>query len=256
MKHFYIALISLVGILGCSRQQLPSVTEQVYHNDHKVFEENKLPPRATFFGMESFDIETKETSGRFLNLNGDWKFHFVKNPKERPTTFQNLEYDDGDWGTIQVPANWEVEGYDRPIYLDERYPFDTQWPNVPSDYNPVGTYRKEIELSKQFLEEQVILHFEGSKSAMYVYVNGTYVGYSEGSKTPAEFDITEFLSEGKNLIALQMFRWSDASYLESQDMLRMSGIERDVYLYTRPKVFVADHHSYTNLGQCLYEWDF
>lgn len=247
MKRIHIGFLAFACLFGCTRQQLPEVAEQSYHFNHKIFEENKLPPRATFFGMESFDTKTKENSNRFYNLNGNWKFHFVKNPKERPTTFQNKEYEDDHWNTIPVPANWEVEGYDHPIYLDERYPFDTQWPNVPTEYNPVGSYRKEIELPQDFLKEDVILHFEGAKSVMYLYVNGMYVGYSQGSKTPAEFDVTEFLSEGKNLIALQMFRWSDASYLESQDMLRMSGIERGVYLYTRPKVFVADYHSYSSL---------
>ncbi|WP_420400856.1 glycoside hydrolase family 2 TIM barrel-domain containing protein [Flagellimonas sp.] len=247
MKRVSIGCIALVCLLGCTRPQLPEVPEQSYHFNHHIFEENKLSPRATFFAMESFDVDKKENSKRFLNLNGEWKFHFVKDPKERPTTFQNREYDDGDWGTIPVPANWEVEGHDFPIYLDERYPFDTHWPNIPSDYNPVGTYRKEIELTEDFLKEEVILHFEGAKSAMYVYINGNYVGYSEGSKTPAEFNISQYLTAGKNLIALQMFRWSDASYLESQDMLRMSGIERGVYLYTRPKVYISDHYSYTNL---------
>ena len=247
MKRIYIYVLVLTCLVGCSDLQLPEVGEQTYHFNHKIFEENKLPPRATFFALESLDIQAKENSRRFINLNGDWKFHFVKDPKKRPMTFQNSTYDDSDWNTIPVPSNWEVEGYDFPIYLDERYPFDTQWPNVPNDYNPVGTYRKEIELTQDFLQEDVILHFEGAKSAMYLYVNGNYVGYSEGSKTPAEFDITSYITEGKNLIALQMFRWSDASYLESQDMLRMSGIERGVYLYSRPKVFVSDHQSYTNL---------
>ncbi|WP_431125644.1 glycoside hydrolase family 2 TIM barrel-domain containing protein [Flagellimonas flava] len=247
MKRVFIGCIALVNLLGCTRPQLPEVPEQKYHFNHHIFEENKLSPRATFFAMESFEVDSKENSKRFLSLNGEWKFHFVKDPKKRPTTFQNREYNDGDWSTIPVPANWEVEGYDFPIYLDERYPFDTHWPNVPTDYNPVGTYRKEIELTEEFLKEEVILHFEGAKSAMYVYVNGNYVGYSEGSKTPAEFNISQYLTAGKNLIALQMFRWSDASYLESQDMLRMSGIERGVYLYTRPKVYISDHYSYTNL---------
>lgn len=232
---------------SCQQKPLSSVVEQVNHYNHQIFEENKLPPRATFFGLETKEDLDNENSRRFLNLNGDWKFNFVKDPKQRPTTFQNVGFDDSTWDTIAVPANWEVEGYDYPIYLDERYPFDTQWPNAPTDYNPVGTYRKEILLDNEFLSEDIILHFAGAKSAMYVYVNGKYVGYSQGSKTPAEFNITKNLSVGKNLIALQLFRWSDASYLESQDMLRMSGIERDVYLYSRPKVFVSDYYACTNL---------
>jgi beta-galactosidase len=247
MKSAFILSLFLLVLASCKQVVLPVVAEQVNHYNHKIFEENKLPPRASFFGFESEKVSAKESSSRFLSLNGDWKFHFVKDPGQRPTTFQNINFDDSEWSTILVPANWEVEGYDHPIYLDERYPFDAKWPDIPTDYNPVGTYRKELDLPKEFLSEDLILHFEGAKSAMYVYINGEYVGYSQGSKTPAEFNITPYVTEGKNLIALQLFRWSDASYLESQDMIRMSGIERDVYLYTRPKVFVSDYFTYTSL---------
>ena len=247
MKKILFIVIASLLLFHCKDIPLHSVAKQENHYNHQIFEENKLPPRATYFSFESPEILNKEESERFLSLNGEWKFHFVKDPKKRPTTFQNENFDDSDWGTIPVPANWEVAGYDYPIYLDERYPFDTKWPQAPEDYNPVGTYRREIKLNKEFLLEDVIIHFAGAKSALYLYVNGNYVGYSQGSKTPAEFNITPFLKEGTNVFALQMFRWSDASYLESQDMLRMSGIERDVYLYSQPKAFISDYHAYTNL---------
>ena len=139
-----------------------------------------------------------------------------------------------------VPANWEVHGYDYPIYLDEKYPFTTQWPNVSKDYNPVGSYRRTIEIPENWLERDVILYFGAVKSALYVWVNGEKVGYSQGSKTPAEFNITSYLRAGKNNIAIQIYRWSDASYIESQDMLRLSGIEREVYVYAKPKVSIQD----------------
>ena len=248
MKFKGTILVLLLIITSCTQEDLLPVTKQRHHFNHQIFEENKLEPRASFFGFESEAIINRKNSDRFISLNGDWKFHWVKDPKQRPTKFQNVNFDDSKWTTIPVPANWEVEGFGRPIYLDERYPFTTKWPEAPTDYNPVGTYRKEITLSDRFLSEDVILHFAGAKSAMYVYVNGNYVGYSQGSKTPAEFDITQFLIEGANILALQMFRWSDASYLESQDMLRMSGIERDVYLYSRPKTFIEDYYTYTNLN--------
>lgn len=247
MRLKLLIIIPVLIMVGCKTAQFSEVPKQIYHFNHEIFEDHKLAPRATFFGFEDADLKEKEHSKRFLSLNGPWKFNWVKDPKSRPTTFQNVHYDDSDWATIPVPANWEVEGYDFPIYLDERYPFTTQWPDAPADYNPVGTYRKEINLDKDFLSEEVILHFAGAKSAMYLYLNGQYIGYSQGSKTPAEFNITEYLKEGKNILALQMFRWSDASYLESQDFLRMSGIEREVYLYTQPKVSVADYYAYTNL---------
>ncbi|MFD1162902.1 MULTISPECIES: glycoside hydrolase family 2 TIM barrel-domain containing protein [Hwangdonia] len=249
MRFKGLSIIMICVALGCTNAPLLEVSEQKFHNNHKIFEDNKLAPRATFFGFESADITVNEKSKRYLNLNGPWKFNWVKDPKKRPTTFQNADFNDSDWNSITVPANWEVEGFGHPIYLDERYPFTTKWPDAPTDYNPVGTYRKEINLNASFLSEDVILHFAGAKSAMYVYINGQYVGYSQGSKTPAEFNITKYVKEGKNLLALQMFRWSDASYLESQDMLRMSGIERDVYLYTQPKVSVSDYHAYTNLDE-------
>jgi len=247
MRKIGILFIITILFLGCKQAPLDVVAAQTFHYNHQKFEDHKLAARATFFTFENTDISTKENSKRFLSLNGDWKFNWVKDPKQRPTTFQNERFNDSDWETIPVPANWEVEGYGHPIYLDERYPFTTKWPNAPTDYNPVGTYRKKITLDKDFLSEDVILHFAGAKSAMYVYINGEYAGYSQGSKTPAEFNITKHLKAGENLIALQLFRWSDASYLESQDMLRMSGIERDVYLYSRSKVFVSDYHAKTTL---------
>jgi len=247
MKKQYLIIGLFCALYSCTQELLKPIAEQTNHYNHQVFEENKLAPRATFFGFEKEGLLERENSKRFLSLNGDWKFNWVKDPKKRPTTFQNIAFDDSDWTMIPVPANWEVEGFGHPIYLDERYPFTTKWPDAPTDYNPVGTYRKEIVLNEEFLSQDIVLHFAGAKSAIYVYVNGNYVGYSQGSKTPAEFNITKSLSEGKNLIALQMFRWSDASYLESQDMLRMSGIEREVYLYAQPKVFVSDYHANTNL---------
>lgn len=246
---FLIILIIFLALTGCKQEILIPIEEQTFHYDHQVFEDQKLAPRATYFATEKLEIIRKEDSKRYFDLNGKWKFNWVKDPKQRPTTFQNTNYDDHEWGEIQVPSNWETAGFGHPIYLDERYPFDTHWPDAPEDYNPVGTYRKQIQLTEEFLKDDVILHFEGAKSAMYVYVNGQYIGYSQGSKTPAKFDISEYLNQGNNLIALQMFRWSDGSYLESQDMLRMSGIERDVYLYTRPKVTITDYSTKNNLTQ-------
>jgi len=239
-----ILCVAFVGV--GSRGQDP-IAEPSNHRNHLIFAENKLAPRATFFAFESESVRDKEASKRFMSLNGEWDFHWVKRPDLRPKHFFEMDYDVHGWSSISVPGNWEVDGFGRPIYLDERYPFKANWPEVPNDYNPVGTYRKVIQIEKQYLLENVILHFAGAKSAMYVYINGHYVGYSQGSKTPAEFNISQYLKTGDNLFAFQMFRWSDASYLESQDMLRLSGIEREVYLYTRPKVFIEDYHTYTNL---------
>ena len=214
---------------------------QNLHNDHQKFEVNKLAPVASFFAYENEELAKKNhpnASQRYLSLNGTWKFNWVKSPKDRPLNFFEKSFDDSSWGEIKVPSNWEVEGYGHPIYLDERYPFSTTWPDAPTDYNPTGTYRHEFSIPKEWdpENESIIIHFAGAKSAMYAYLNGEFLGYSQGSKTPAEFDITKLIKPGQsNLLAIQMYRWSDASYLESQDMLRMSGIERDVYVYTTPK---------------------
>ena len=224
---------------------------QKLHEDHTIYGDNKLPPHADFFAFEEPSLAEDNDlvkSNRFQSLNGKWKFLWLRSPKDRPQNFYDIDLDDSQWNIIPVPANWEVEGYGQPIYLDERYPFTTKWPNVPDDYNPVGTYRHAFSVKKAWLKEDIFLHFAGAKSAMYLYINGQYVGYSQGSKTPAEFNITPYINEGKNLIAIQMFRWSDASYLESQDMLRMSGIEREVYIYSRPKVAISDFHIVADLN--------
>ena len=238
MKNSYLLLL-LLFLTSTSNKLIG----QEYHSDHTVFGINKLAPRADFFAYETADLEKTNNladSKRYLSLNGDWKFNWVRSPKDRITNFYEIDLDDSNWKTIPVPSNWEVEGYGHPIYLDERYPFTTKWPNAPKEYNPVGTYRHSFTLPVDWKKEDVILHFAGAKSAMYLYINGQFVGYSQGSKTPAEFLINSYLQEGENLIAIQMYRWSDASYLESQDMLRMSGIEREVYVYAKPKVSVAD----------------
>ncbi len=237
---WYTPLVPLV-IVSCN--QFVPEQAQTLHKDHLIFNVNKLDPHADFFAFEDAEkMETDDTdvSGRFQSLNGLWKFEWVKSPKDRGEYFYDTLLNDDDWKTIPVPANWEVEGYGNPIYLDERYPFETKWPDVPEEFNPVGTYRHTFDLKSATDNQDVILHFAGAKSAMYLYLNGQFLGYSQGSKTPAEFDITHLVKPTKNLLALQMYRWSDASYVESQDMLRMSGIEREVYLYFRPKVAITD----------------
>ncbi len=250
---WYLLIFANFFIIGCA----PKFKEEqvhIFHNNHQIFGINKLKPRADFFAFEKIDLmnaNLKENSSRFQTLNGHWKFQFVRSPKNRIKNFYDPNLNDQTWNTIPVPANWEVEGYDYPIYLDEAYPFTTKWPDAPIEYNPVGTYRHEFNIPKSWLKEKVFLHFAGAKSAMYLYINGKFLGYSQGSKTPAEFDISTLIHEGENKIAIQMYRWSDASYLESQDMLRMSGIEREVYLYSTPVVSICDFYFNANLDSTL-----
>ena len=245
IKFYTILLSSLIVNISYAQ-------EQRFHNDHSIFAIKKLKPHADYFAYEKAALASQnklEASKRFLSLNGNWKFNWVRSPKERLKNFYNINLDDSNWDTISVPANWEVESFGNPIYLDERYPFTTKWPNVPEDYNPVGTYRHTFNITEEWLTDDIILHFAGAKSAMYVYINGQFIGYSQGSKTPAEFKITDYLKRGINQIALQMYRWSDASYLESQDMLRMSGIEREVFIYSKPKVAITDFSVVADLDE-------
>jgi beta-galactosidase len=213
---------------------------------------NRQPMRASAFTYENralAESRQKEQSAYFLSLNGPWKFHWVQDPNKRPQDFYKTDFDDRSWSSFPVPANWELNGYGLPIYVNHPYeftghakkgaqlnpPFD-----IPEHNNPVGSYRKKVVIPPDWDSRQVFIHLGAVKSAFFLWVNGRKVGYSEDSKLAAEFDITSFLQPGENLVALQVFRWSDGSYLESQDMWRISGIERDVYLYALPKLAVRD----------------
>ncbi|NJW51784.1 glycoside hydrolase family 2 TIM barrel-domain containing protein [Salinimicrobium oceani] len=236
MKIYYgLLVLFLISFTGEAQERQP-------HEDHQVFQINRLEPRADFFAFESSEKASeadKTLSGRYHSLNGKWDFKWVRSPKDRPTDFFKPGLNSSNWKTIEVPGNWETQGFGYPIYLDERYPFENTWPDVPQDYNPVGSYRKTFSVPKEWEDQRVVLHFAAAK-ALYVYLNGEFLGYAEGSKTPSEFDLTGKLKDGENLLAVQMYRWTDASYLESQDFLRMSGIEREVYLYAEPKVHISD----------------
>lgn len=177
----------------------------------------------------------------YLSLNGKWKFNWAKNPAERPEGFHSEKFDISSWPEIQVPGNWQFQGYDIPVYVNIKYPFHANIPFVPNDYNPVGSYKKSLTIPMGWAQRQVFLHMGGVNSFVYVWVNGQYVGLNKDSKTPAEFDISKYVKPGStNSISLQVFRWNDGSYLEDQDFWRLSGIERDVYLFATPKQHIHD----------------
>ncbi|SVB95152.1 uncharacterized protein METZ01_LOCUS248006, partial [marine metagenome] len=220
--------------------------------DPSIVEINKLPPRATFFNFESkalAKIGNEPQSKYYQSLNGTWKFNWVRDPADRPLDFFKSNYDDSGWDNISVPANWEINGFGVPIYLNHPYEFsyNPDPPNIPDGYNPVGSYRKEFFMPAPWVGRRIVIHFGAVKSAFFIWVNGQKVGYSQGSKLPAEFDITEFVKTGKNGVALEVYRWSDGSYLECQDFWRISGIERDVYLAAEPKIRIADFWAKTPL---------
>lgn len=251
MKSLLHITIVLLSSLGCIAQQLP-------WQDPEVFAINKLAPHSYFYhyaNAEEARANWKESSN-YLSLNGTWKFHWVKTPEERPVDFYQPDYKVSSWGTIEVPGNWELQGYGIPIYTNITYPFPKNPPFVDADYNPVGSYKRTFNLPNNWKGKEVYLHIGAARSALHVWVNGKQVGYSEGSKLPAEFDITNYLQPGTNDLAVEMYRWSDASYIEDQDFWRLSGFDRDVYLYATDQVSLWDYKVISGLDASYQEGEF
>jgi beta-galactosidase len=209
----------------------------------QMFGQNKEPPHCTLMvypdAKAALNSDWKE-SKFFNSLNGVWKFHWVSKPSDRPHDFYKIDYNVNSWDEIPVPSNWQMHGYGIPIYSNVRYPFKADPPHIPHDNNPVGSYRRLFKIPGSWRGRPVFLHFDGVESAFYVWVNGKKVGYSQGSRTPAEFNITSFIQEGENLLAVEVYRFSDGSYLEDQDFWRLSGIFRNVYLFSTPDVHIRD----------------
>ena len=234
-------ILLLYSLLLC----LPSLAQE-HHDweDNHVLQINREPARAYFipFGEKAGD--------RQLSLNGTWKFRWTKTPNERITNFYRTDYDCSSWADFPVPANWEVNGYGTPIYVSAGYPFKIDPPYVMrepkkgwttyEERNPTGQYRRTFVLPNGWTDGQTFLRFEGVMSAFYVWVNGERVGYSQGSMEPSEFNVTQFLRRGENQIAIEVYKYSDGSYLEDQDFWRFGGIHRDVLLYHTPDVRLRD----------------
>ena len=208
---------------------------------------NRAPMHTNYFAYSSSEEAAKadkENSSNFLTLNGIWNFNWVKDADARPTDFYRTDYNDKGWGQMKVPGVWEMNGYGDPIYVNVGYAWRNQYKNnppfVPIENNHVGSYRKEIIIPAEWSGKEIFAHFGSVTSNMYLWVNGKYVGYSEDSKLEAEFNLTNYLKPGKNLIAFQVFRWCDGTYLEDQDFFRYSGVGRDCYLYSRNKKYIQD----------------
>ncbi len=210
----------------------------------------RMPAHATGF---PFETRAKALAGhrtqsaRFMSLNGQWQFSFSPDADTLPAGFERPDYDASQWKTIKVPADWQTEGYDQARYNNITYPFPANRPLIPHATNPVGSYRRTIDLPAGWSGQDVVLHVGAAGSAYKVWVNGEQVGYSEDSKLPSEFDVTRFVKPGANTVAIQIFRWSDGSYLEDQDFWRVSGIEREVYMMAAPKTRVRDFFVHAGL---------
>ena len=216
-----------------------------------VLHKNRLAERAYFLSFSderSALTYDRGNSQGFKLLNGSWKFHYAENPALSPDNFYQDHFDVSDWDELVVPSHWQMNGYGKPHYTNVRYPFPVDPPYVPTE-NPTGSYRRNFYIPAQWLQQKIILHFEGVDSAFHVWVNGQEVGYSQGSRIPAEFDITPYIHEGENTLAVRVYQWSDGTYLEDQDMWWLSGIFRDVYLVAKPKVHIQDFFVTTNLDE-------
>jgi beta-galactosidase len=221
--------------------QTPQVPEW---QDPGIVSVNKEPPHASF---SRFDDEVtaatglRSASSRYVSLNGAWRFVLSPRVDARPVDFYKATFDDTAWKTIPVPANWQLEGFDIPIYTNIAYPWGTNTPPfIPPDINPVGSYRRTFTVPEAWKGQPIFITFEGVESAFYLWVNGERVGYSEDSRTPAEFDITPYVHDGENLLAVEVYRWCDGSYLEDQDFWRLSGIYRDVWVWSPSTVWIRD----------------
>ncbi|PIB35721.1 hypothetical protein BFP72_10110 [Reichenbachiella sp. 5M10] len=241
------------GIMWVVMLLLPNVllAQQNDWENASVFDINKEEDRAFFIPYASeaeARIGDRSLSDQYLLLNADWKFHWAATPEERPKEFYQESYDVSDWDEIPVPGDWQMYGYDYPIYTNIKYPFPKNKPFIDHSYNPVGSYRHSFELPEEWATERdLVIHLGGVNSAFYLWINGEKVGYSQDSKLPAEFNITAYVRAGQNTIALEVYRWCDGSYLEDQDFWRLSGIERDVFITATPKTAIWDFFAKSTL---------
>ena len=244
-SYRFAALVALLSLgAACTDENSHEHPEGIPDWENPaVFDIGKERPHATFLSFpdqQSALGVKREESPTYRSLNGAWKFHWVRKPSDRPMDFMSSGFHPDAWDEIEVPGSWELQGYGIPHYFDVAYPFPPDPPWIPHDYNPVGSYLRTFSVPAEWDGREVYLVFDGVSSAMYVWINGRRVGYSQDSRTPAEFRITDYLGPGENTLAVEVYRWSDGSYLEDQDMWRLSGIFRDVYLHAAPPVRIRD----------------
>ncbi|MCX8474188.1 MAG: DUF4981 domain-containing protein [Sphingomonas sp.] len=250
MRFGYLAGAALIGLAGVAVAQNAPRVDPVQVDPARPDWENpavnargKLPATATHFPYESRALAlagNRAKSRRFLSLDGEWRFHFTDDADAAPAGFERPEHDVSGWKTIAVPAMWQAKGFGQPKYNNITYPFPANRPLVPRKGNEVGSYRRTVAIPADWSGQDVILQIGAAGSAYRVWVNGQEVGYSEDSKLPSEFDVTRFVRPGSNIVAIQVHRWSDGSYLEDQDFWRVSGIERSVWMRAVPKARVDD----------------
>ena len=253
----FAALVSANALLAQTVTGEPAAVPRQPEKHHFTPWENPLvtsinrePARATAYSFKSAEeaLAGDRDKSRMVLLNGEWDFHFAKNLKEAPKNFYQSKV--RDWDKIEVPSNWELKGYDIPIYKSAVYPFrPINPPYVPEDYNGVGSYQRSFEVPGDWEDMTITLHFGAVSSAFQVWLNGEFVGYGEDSFLPSEFNISPYLKAGENVLSVQVLRWSDGAYLEDQDHWRLSGIQREVFLMAEPKLRIMDFHYQTKLDE-------
>jgi beta-galactosidase len=247
-KAIILVLFTIIAAIGCKRynkHEGVAFTEKQPRDweNPGMIKQNREDPHCSLISYSdegSVLEDDKSASPNYISLDGIWKFHLTKSPDQRPYWFFKNDYDTRAWDNIEVPSNWEMKGYDVPIYVNITYPFKKDPPFIPHEYNPVGSYKRDFKIPSGWKNKEVFLQFGAVASAFYVWVNEQLVGYSQDSKTPAEFDITKYIKKGKNTLAVEVYRWCDGSYLEDQDFFRMSGIQRSVFLHARPGTYIND----------------
>jgi beta-galactosidase len=244
LSSWLFLVLLIVAIVPCTLAQgRPDTTQPPDWQNPLVTGINNEPMHATlmpFADSEAALRGAREGSPYYHSLNGRWKFFWVAKPADRPVDFFKPAFDVSTWKEIAVPGNWQFQGYDVPIYVNIQYPFKKDPPHIPAEFNPVGSYRRTFTIPKGWDGRQTFLHFAGVESAFYVWLNGALVGFGKDCRTPVEFNITSLLKPGENTLAVEVYRWSDGSYLEDQDFWRLSGIYRDVYLFSTPPVHIRD----------------
>ncbi|MDR3340380.1 MAG: DUF4981 domain-containing protein [Candidatus Symbiothrix sp.] len=237
MKRIVLFLGLIIGVLWTNQAQTPE------WENPEIFGINKEPTRAAalpYSNEQEAIADHYAASPYYQSLDGTWKFNWHKKPADKPEGFYKERYDVSKWDNIQVPGNWELQGYGVPIYSNITYPHPKNPPYIDHNDNPVGCYVRDFTIPKTWEERRVYLHFESGLAAMYIWVNGQYAGYSQVTKSPSEFDITPYVKQGKNTIAIEGYRWSDGSYLEDQDFWRLSGFDRSVYVYSTDQIRIQD----------------
>ena len=208
-----------------------------------IVHNNLEPARASFVAYETKPLAMQgnpTASSFFQSLDGLWKFLWVRKPADRPIGFWKWDYDVSSWDDIKVPSNWEMQGYGVPHYINIEYVFPANQPYIPHDYNPVGSYRRSFHIPDSWMDREIFINLGAVNSTYYLWLNGQLVGYKQDSKLPGEFNITPYIKPGSNIVALEVYRWSDGSYLEDQDAWSLSGIERSVNVYARPRTYLGD----------------